>query len=81
MVTDADQIMLVTSGGKVIRMQVNEIRVIGRNTQGVRLIDMEAGERVAAVARLAERDDDGESGGDAVPAEPSEAGSGETPES
>ena len=58
MVTDADQIMLVTSGGKVIRMQVNEIRVIGRNTQGVRLIDMESGERVAAVARLAERDDD-----------------------
>lgn len=60
MVTDADQIMLVTSGGKVIRMQVNEIRVIGRNTQGVRLIDMEPGERVAAVARLAERDDEAE---------------------
>jgi DNA gyrase subunit A len=34
--------------------------VIGRNTQGVRLIDMEPGERVAAVARLAERDDDAE---------------------
>jgi DNA gyrase subunit A len=60
---------------------VNEIRVIGRNTQGVRLIDMESGERVAAVARLAERDDDAEPGGDVVPAEPSEAGSGETPES
>jgi DNA gyrase subunit A len=60
MVTDADQIMLVTSGGKVIRMQVNEIRVIGRNTQGVRLIEMEPGERVAAVARLAERDDETE---------------------
>jgi DNA gyrase subunit A len=60
MVTDADQIMLVTNGGKVIRMQVNEIRVIGRNTQGVRLIDMEPGERVAAVARLAERDDETE---------------------
>ena len=60
MVTDADQIMLVTSGGKVIRMQVNEIRVIGRNTQGVRLIGMEPGERVAAVARLAERDDETE---------------------
>jgi DNA gyrase subunit A len=81
MVTDADQIMLVTSGGKVIRMQVNEIRVIGRNTQGVRLIDMEPGERVAAVARLAERDDDAEAGGETVRAEPSEVGSGETPES
>src|SRR5436309_1718178 len=47
MVTDDDQIMLVTSGGKVIRLRVNEIRVIGRNTQGVRLIGLEQGERVA----------------------------------
>src|SRR5436309_37954 len=47
MVTDDDQIMLVTSGGKVIRLRVNEIRVIGRNTQGVRLIGLEEGERVA----------------------------------
>jgi DNA gyrase subunit A len=60
MVTDDDQIMLVSSGGKVVRIRVNEIRVIGRNTQGVRLIDLEEGERVAAVARLAERDDDAE---------------------
>ena len=67
MVTDDDQIMLVTSGGKVIRTSVNEIRVIGRNTQGVRLIGMEEGERVAAVARLAEREDE-----PAAPASPSE---------
>jgi DNA gyrase subunit A len=79
MVTDADQIMLVTSGGKVSRMQVNEIRVIGRNTQGVRLIEMEPGERVAAVARLAERDDEAEvleaAGTDAAPesVEPSDS--------
>jgi DNA gyrase subunit A len=58
MVTEDDQIMLITSGGKVIRTSVNEIRVIGRNTQGVRLIGMEEGERVAAVARLAEREDE-----------------------
>jgi DNA gyrase subunit A len=60
MVTDDDQIMLVTSGGKVIRLRVNEIRVIGRNTQGVRLIDLEEGERVVAVARLAEREEETE---------------------
>src|SRR5947199_7866088 len=60
MVTDDDQIMLVTSGGKVIRLRVNEIRVIGRNTQGVRLIGLEEGERVASVARLAEREDESE---------------------
>jgi DNA gyrase subunit A len=60
MVTDDDQIMLVTSGGKVIRLRVNELRVIGRNTQGVRLIELEEGERVASVARLAEREDETE---------------------
>jgi DNA gyrase subunit A len=65
MVTDEDQIMLVTSGGKVIRLRVNEIRVIGRNTQGVRLIDLEEGERVASIARLAERDDEGDGKDDA----------------
>jgi DNA gyrase subunit A len=67
MVTDDDQIMLVTSGGKVIRLRVNEIRVIGRNTQGVRLIELDAGERVASVARLAEREDEGETKDDAPP--------------
>jgi DNA gyrase subunit A len=67
MVTDDDQIMLVTSGGKVIRLRVKEIRVIGRNTQGVRLIDLEDGERVASVARLAEREDDAEPKDEAAP--------------
>src|SRR6185369_8440647 len=74
MVTDDDQIILVTSGGKVIRLRVNEIRVIGRNTQGVRLIDLEEGERVAAVARLAEREDDSESSEPTLPPEPSDDG-------
>jgi DNA gyrase subunit A len=69
MVIDDDQIMLVTSGGKVIRLRVNEIRVIGRNTQGVRLIDLEGSERVASVARLAEREDEGE-GRDESPGQP-----------
>jgi DNA gyrase subunit A len=70
MVTDDDQIMLVTSGGKVIRLRVNEIRVIGRNTQGVRLIDLEEGERVASVARLAEREDESEAKDEPAPSEP-----------
>jgi DNA gyrase subunit A len=71
MVTDDDQIMLVTSGGKVIRLRVNEIRVIGRNTQGVRLIGLEEGERVVSVARLAEREDESEVKDEAPPPEPS----------
>ena len=65
MVTDDDQIMLVTDGGKLIRLRANEIRVIGRNTQGVRLIGLEEGERVAALARVAEREDDVERRGGA----------------
>ena len=69
MVTDDDQIMLVTSGGKVISLRVNEIRVIGRNTQGVRLIDLEEGERVVSVARLAEREDENEAKDEAPPPE------------
>jgi DNA gyrase subunit A len=56
-VLDTDDVMLVTDGGKIIRMAVGEIRVIGRNTQGVRLIGLEENERVASVARLAEKEE------------------------
>src|SRR5207247_5993655 len=52
MVTDDDDIMLITDGGKVIRTPVKGISVIGRNTQGVRLIDLAEGEKVVGVARL-----------------------------
>lgn len=57
-VTDEDNLMLVTSTGKIIRMRVADIRVIGRNTQGVRLIDIEEGERVVSLARLAEQEEE-----------------------
>jgi DNA gyrase subunit A len=57
-VTDEDNLMLVTSTGKIIRLRVADIRVIGRNTQGVRLIDIEEGERVVSLARLAEQEED-----------------------
>jgi DNA gyrase subunit A len=63
MVTDDDDIMLITDGGKVIRTPVKGISVIGRNTQGVRLIDLADGEKVVGVARLAEKEEDEESGG------------------
>ena len=55
-VTDEDQLMLITDGGKIIRLRIGDIRVIGRNTQGVRLIDLDNGERVVSLARLAEDD-------------------------
>jgi DNA gyrase subunit A len=73
MVTDDDDIMLITDGGKVIRTPVKGISVIGRNTQGVRLIELGEGEHVVGVARLAEREED-EGGNDQGPqGEPSAA--------
>ena len=57
-VTEDDQLMLVTNAGKIIRMRIKDIRVIGRNTQGVRLIDLEEGERVVSLARLAEKEEE-----------------------
>jgi DNA gyrase subunit A len=59
-VTEDDQLMLVTNTGKIIRLRIKDIRVIGRNTQGVRLIDLEEGERVVSLARVAEKEEDEE---------------------
>ena len=59
-VTDADDIMLVTDGGKIIRSRAKEISTIGRNTQGVRLISLDEGEKVVSVARLAEDNEEEE---------------------
>jgi DNA gyrase subunit A len=59
-VTEDDQLMLVSNKGKIIRLRIKDIRVIGRNTQGVRLIDIEEGERVVSLARLAEKEDEEE---------------------
>ncbi len=56
-VSEDDDVMLITDGGKIIRMPVREIRVIGRNTQGVRLIGMEEKEHVSSFARLAEKEE------------------------
>src|SRR5262245_30465182 len=54
-VRDGDEIMLMAAHGKVLRCKVDEFREIGRNTQGVRILDLEGtGDRVVAVARLAE---------------------------
>ena len=52
-----DEVMIVTTNGKIIRLRAKDIRVIGRNTQGVRLIDVEEAGRVIGVARLAEKGD------------------------
>lgn len=55
-VTDQDQLMIITEHGKIIRLRVADISVIGRNTQGVKLIGLGEGEKVVGVARLMEED-------------------------
>jgi DNA gyrase subunit A len=64
-VRDSDEIMLMAAQGKVLRCKVGDIREIGRNTQGVRILDLDGDEdRVVAVARLADSGEREESGSD-----------------
>jgi DNA gyrase subunit A len=53
-VSDLDQLMIITDHGKIIRLRVADISVIGRNTQGVKLIDLGEGEKVIGVAKVIE---------------------------
>jgi DNA gyrase subunit A len=64
-VSSDDQVMVITEHGKIIRTDVRAISLLGRPTQGVRLIHLEEGDSVVAVAPVAERDDDPARGGDA----------------
>jgi len=57
-VDEEDDVMLMTTIGKIIRTQIREISVISRNTQGVKLMGMDVGERVVGAARLGEKDED-----------------------
>jgi DNA gyrase subunit A len=59
-VEDNEQVMIVTSGGKIIRTGVHEVSVIGRNTMGVRLIRLDKNEKVVSFARLGEREEEEE---------------------
>jgi len=57
-VNDDDHLMLVTDTGRIIRLRMAELRVIGRNTQGVRLLNTSLEERVVSLALLAEKEDE-----------------------
>jgi len=68
-VRDSDEIMLMAAQGKVLRCKVGDIREIGRNTQGVRILDLEGDDdRVVAVARLADSGEREEAGPEEGPA-------------
>ena len=57
-VQDGDELLLITQQGMIIRMQANDVRAIGRATQGVRLIEIEGDDKVVSIARLVEKDDE-----------------------
>jgi len=57
-VNDEDDLIIITTNGIVIRQHVSDIRVLGRNTSGVRLIRLDAGDRISATARVPKSDDE-----------------------
>ena len=62
-VTETDEVMFITQQGMVLRTPARNVSIIGRNTQGVRLIDMDEGDRAVSVARLEEQETEGGAGG------------------
>jgi DNA gyrase subunit A len=57
-VVNDDEIMMITNGGKIIRTNMQNVRVIGRNTQGVNLFRLAVGEKVVGMGRMAEPSSD-----------------------
>lgn len=61
-VSDKDDLMIITDKGQVIRTKISGISLLGRNTQGVRLINVKPDEKVVAVEKIAESEDDSADG-------------------
>ena len=55
-IVDEDEVILISDRGKILRLPVGDIPLRGRNTRGVRLIDLETGEKVVGLARLVEKE-------------------------
>ncbi len=68
-VADEDELMIITTNGLIIRLPVRDLRPIGRNTQGVRLINLGEGDRVIDVSKITPNDDED----DSEPSEPAES--------
>jgi len=66
LVESTDEIMMITTGGVLIRTRVSEIREMGRATQGVTLIAVEDGTRLSGLQRIAETDAEDVVSGDVV---------------
>jgi len=73
LVNDEDEIMLITDGGTLVRTRVAEVSIVGRNTQGVKLINLTAKEKLIGLERIveSESDEDGDEDGADVTTEDS----------
>ena len=78
-VQDTDALMLITEKGQMVRTGLGELRNIGRNTQGVRLITLAEGDRLVSVSPVDAEEDDPESGDDAAPVLEGEGNSSDEP--
>jgi DNA gyrase subunit A len=57
-VTDDDELLMMTNRGKIQRVAAKEINIIGRNTQGVKIMNLTSGDLVVDVARVVKEDED-----------------------
>lgn len=73
-VSEEDEIILITGNGKVLRIRARDISVQGRNTQGVRLFDIDEGDSVVSFAKVVEREDEKEPAGEKPAPEPAPGG-------
>lgn len=73
LVEEVDELMLITNTGQIIRMRVSDISIIGRNTQGVRLMSMDEEELVVGLAKVVNEDEEEEEGEEAASEESGEA--------
>ncbi len=73
-VTDEDDVMIINRSGVAIRLQLSDLRTMGRNTQGVRLINLKGNDEIAAVAKVIRQDEEDEveldENGDPIVTEP-----------
>ena len=63
-VEEEDELMLMTTGGQSVRIRVAEVREAGRNTQGVKLVTLKAGEKLQDIARVVPDAEESEEGSD-----------------
>jgi DNA gyrase subunit A len=68
-VRDGDEIMLITTSGQMVRTPVADIREAGRNTQGVKLINLEQGDKLQAIAPVISEANEAAAEGEATKAE------------